>query len=122
MDLDWKPCERCRRECIPDKAWRDLPRTEREAFKEMGRRRFASGQLCGACYFKARRDHEDVRRRVPDQVVIEEWNWITDPRLPDEVNAENLAPRLGIREQTLLTMVKRLRAEGHIAPESEMAA
>lgn len=115
--MDCTECEGCGRRCVPNRAWKEANRVQRDAFLLDGLVEKVTKRFCRTCYDRDRRGIPlDLPLQLPRSVIAEEWNWIANPWLSDEVNAENLAPRLGMTAKALVAAVSKLRRDGLVGP------
>lgn len=90
-------CNQCGREMAPS----SVPAVERA---RAGRARHHGRGLCHSCYGAAQRDgtlydHEKPSRTRAE--LLEEWHALADPTLPLMANCRALAPRLGMKPESM---------------------
>lgn len=121
--METTECEGCHRQCVPYRTWKGLARQERADLLAAGITGKLTSRFCRRCYDRDRNGIElDKALPVDRDLIAEEWNWIANPWLPDETNAENLAPRLGMTVKALTVAVSELRRAGRVGPARGVAA
>lgn len=120
--MNYTTCLSCGAECVPHRTWRNLSQTERAAHRAEGREAKLTREWCSKCYHADKRGELVRNSPVNLAVVVEEWNWITDPWRTDRANAELLAPRLGMTVAALEMAVHRGRSLGLVAAPKAYAA
>lgn len=113
-------CHRCA--CAARRRRDNGPRSEPRPYcSECGAKRCdkSARGLCKRCYSKASRDgtlvdHE--RASKPAAEVLAEWQQLADSTAPLMVECKRLAPRLGMRPETLAAALRRAGVRSAYGP------
>ena len=105
-----KDCSRCRRQTVPEVAWRRADKGQRKAWRDAGAARYWARGLCASCYTWLRRhggliDHERTTYTYAE--LLEEWERAYSPYTPKAPQVRALAERLGMTVSAVESALRR---------------